>query len=117
MDESGANAYRDSERFSKMVRMPLAIGIMFLVVLPAARPAEPALVSGKWTLTTWGFPLKATQQVLLTVQEKDGKPIVTAAEGKPFQWVAKDLEVSGRRVRLTITGNGVLVLLRSEEHT
>jgi hypothetical protein len=71
---------------------------------PIAKTAgPPALVRGKWTLVEWPTPIAPRRDKVLTIEEKDGKPVVTAVEGDIFHWTAKDLSVSGRHVRMTLT--------------
>src|SRR5947209_3408403 len=89
-----------------MIRTPLAVGLMCLVVLPAARSAEPALAPGKWALVEGLAPNQDREVVVVTIGLKDGKPAVTAVEGDDSQWTAKDLTVTGRHVRFTITRVG-----------
>jgi RNA polymerase sigma factor (sigma-70 family) len=70
------------------------------------KAAPPKLVPGKWALFESPGPGNPQQQAVLTIGEKDGKPVITAIEDDTFEWTVKDLSVSDRRVRFLMTRSG-----------
>src|SRR5581483_11158073 len=72
--------------------------------VPRTRPADPlVLAPGQWMLVEWLAPDAPRRMAVITVAERDGKPVVPAVEGDGLHWTAKDLIVSGRHVRMTLT--------------
>jgi RNA polymerase sigma factor (sigma-70 family) len=73
--------------------------------LPAEPPETPAprFLPGKWTLYEWLAPNTPREEVVITIGEKDGKPIATAAESEDYRWQVTELTVTGRHVRIKLT--------------
>ncbi len=65
---------------------------------------QPALASGSWSMTQWLGPHGAIHLAVLTIDQKEGKPTITAIKGDDFQWQPGELTVTGRHVRFTLTG-------------
>jgi RNA polymerase sigma factor (sigma-70 family) len=70
---------------------------------PATRQADaPVLTAGRWAITIWPYPESPERIAVALVEERNGKPAITAVEDNWYKWQLKDLKVEGRRVTFTL---------------
>jgi RNA polymerase sigma factor (sigma-70 family) len=73
---------------------------------PVAKGEAPTLAPGKWVLNELLAPHFPQREATLTIARKDGKPTLESAEGENSEWQARELTVSGNRVRFSLAQVG-----------